>query len=123
MTVPSSSPTLEALFTERQELFQRISDLPLFRRGTVTEHSRTCGKHNCKCQRSPAERHEGYQWTASIGGHKFQQHLHLGPEVDLILQQTETYRIFESLILQYIEITEQIARHASIPTPTSEDDL
>jgi hypothetical protein len=123
MNVPPFSRNLEALHAQRQEILQHIAVLPPFRRGTVTEHRRTCGKPNCKCQRSTTERHGGYQWTASIGGHKFQKHLHLGPEVDLVLQQTDTYRTFESLMQKYIEVTEQIAQQASLPTPASEDEL
>lgn len=123
MNVPPSSRNLEALHAQRQEILQHIAALPPFRRGTVTEHRRSCGKPNCKCQRSATERHEGYQWTASIGGRKLQKHLHLGPEVDLVLQQTDTYRTFETLMQKYIEVTEQIAQQASLPTPTSEDEL
>ena len=123
MNPPPSSRNLEGLHAQRQEILQRIAALPPFRRGTVTEHRRTCGKPNCKCQRSANDRHEGYQWTASIGGRKLQKHLHLGPEVDLVLQQTDTYRTFETLMQQYIEVSEQIAQQASLTTPASEDEL
>ena len=97
--VPSKlESTLASLRAQRNAILDQIADLPQFRRGTVTEHARTCGKPTCRCGQSPAQRHSAYQWTASIHGKTAYKTLHLGPEVEKYLDETTTYKHFQDLV-------------------------
>ena len=42
---------LEALREERARLFRKLADLGDFRRGSIAENYRRCGKPNCRCAR------------------------------------------------------------------------
>ena len=116
------SPTLESLHAQRSALLDAISALPPFRRGTVTEHARTCGKATCRCQQSPSSRHIEYQWTATIHGKKYHKTIHLGPEVAKYLDETTTYRRFLDLVEQFVSLNEQIADHLPLVSPPTEEE-
>jgi hypothetical protein len=67
MTEPSL-PELEAL---RDRLYARLAALGDFRRGSVSENYRKCGKANCACA-APDHRGHGprFLWTRSAGRRK-----------------------------------------------------
>jgi hypothetical protein len=103
--------TLHSLNQRRQNLIGQIESLPVFRRGTVIERRRSCGKPMCICQRDPEHLHVQYQWTASINGKKQFKNLHLGPETAKYLHETDTYRRFAALMEELILVNEEIADH------------
>lgn len=123
MTTVPPTPSRDALLEQREAVLESIAALPLFRRGSVTEHARTCGKPNCKCRRGPEHRHEAFQWTVSNNGKTRYKTLHLGPEVEKYLQETEVYRRFQELTTTYVHLTEQIADLQPVPTIASDDAL
>jgi len=123
MPQSDSASTLAALHTQRKEILQHLAELPPFRRGTVTEHARTCGKPSCRCQQSTDQRHIAYQWTASINGKTSFKTLHLGPEVEKYLEETSTYKRFQELHAQFLHINEQIADLQEPASITNHDEL
>jgi hypothetical protein len=123
MSPTSTARPRDLLLQQRDAVLDQINKLPLFRRGSVTEHARTCGKAHCRCQRGPEHRHEAYQWTVSRNGKTHYQTIHLGPELDKFLQETEAYQRFQELIAAYIHLTEQIADLEPVPSLTSDDAL
>ena len=119
----TSASSLIALHSQRDAILDEIAALPQFRRGTVSEHARTCGKPVCRCRQSPDQRHEAYQWTASINGKTAYKTLHLGPEVEKYLDETNTYKRFKTLLARYIHINEQIADLLDPEPVTTEKEL
>jgi predicted ATPase with chaperone activity len=114
---------LATLLTQRAEIIQRLNDMPPFRRGTVSEQARTCGKPSCRCQQSSDHRHVAYQWTASINGKTAHKTLHLGPEVEKYLDETTNYKQYQELMARFLHINEQIADLQKPETITSDDEL
>lgn len=115
--------TIESMQSQRTDLLEAVAALPPFRRGTVSRHARTCGKANCRCQRSPAHRHTEYQWTATIHGKKYHKTIHLGPEVAKYLDETTSYRRFLALMEQFVSINEQLSDQIIPVDPSTEEEL
>jgi len=64
-----SEPSLPELESRRAGLFARLAAIGDFRRGSITENYRRCGKPNCACAR-PGHRGHGpqYNLTRRVGG-------------------------------------------------------
>src|SRR6202451_1104676 len=66
-----SEPSLPELMAERDRLLAQLSRVGDFRRGSVSENWRRCGKPNCACA---APDHPGhgprFLWTRSAGRRK-----------------------------------------------------
>ena len=64
-----SEPSLPELMAERDRLFAQLGMVGDFRRGSVSENWRRCGKPNCACA---APEHPGhgprFLWTRSAAG-------------------------------------------------------
>ena len=122
MTTDAAS-TIESLRTQCNEILQQIIALPLFRRGSVTEHPRSCGKPTCRCQTSPQQRHVGFQWTTTIDGQKLHKTIHLGPEVEKYCNETATYKRFLELVNRYVQLNELIADQTPVEPVKNEKEL
>jgi hypothetical protein len=64
-----TEPALSELEAERDRLYAQLSRVGDFRRGSVSENWRRCGKQNCACAQ-PGHRGHGPRmlWTRSGGG-------------------------------------------------------
>ena len=101
--------TIESLRGEREEILREISGLGEFRRGTVSASYRKCGKPGCRCAREGEEGHgPRYLWNGTTGGKSFAKNLHLGPEVEKYLEETERYRRFIDLSQRLIDVNEKL---------------
>jgi uncharacterized protein YdcH (DUF465 family) len=123
MSASTTTSTIDSLRNEGNEILKQIAALPVFRRGSVSEHPRSCGKPTCRCRQSPESRHVGYQWTTTIHGQKHHRTIHLGPEVKKYLDETSAYKHFLKLIDQYVQINEQIADHLPLQPVETEEEL
>lgn len=119
----SMAHSLARLQTQRQNLLDQITALPVFRRGTVLERARSCGKPSCACANDAAHAHMQYLWSVSEHGKTRSRNLHLGPEVEKFLAETEAYRQFLALVDAYMQVNEQIADLQPIPIIASDDAL
>jgi hypothetical protein len=114
MTVPSL-PELEA---ERDRPYARLSAVGDFRRGSVSENYRRCGKPNCACA---APDHPGhgprFLWTRSRGRRTRVGRQLAAGEVDKVRREIARHAEFASAVEQIIEVNEQIceARPAAGP--------
>ena len=64
-----SEPSLAELEAERDRLYAQLSRVGDFRRGSVSENWRRCGKPNCACAQPDHPGHgPRYLWTRSEGG-------------------------------------------------------
>lgn len=98
-TVNASLPELEA---QRAELYERLAGMGDFRRGSVSENYRRCGKANCACARPG---HRGYGprllWTRrGADGKTVGRQLSAG-EVNKVRRELDAYH-------EFVEVSEAI---------------
>ena len=63
-----TEPSLPELEAERDRLYARLSTVGDFRRGSVSENYRRCGKPNCACAAADHPGHSGMRWTVAGAG-------------------------------------------------------
>ena len=103
--------SLEGLEQKRRHLYQQLQNLGDFRPGTISVNYRKCGKPNCTCAQPGHVGHgPQYLWNTTQKGKSRAQSLRLGPEVEKVAQELETYGRFVSLCGQLVEVNEQICR-------------
>src|SRR5664279_2346157 len=93
--VIASLPELEA---QRADLYARLAELGDFRRGSVSENYRRCGKPNCACA-APGHRGHGPRmlWTRRGTDGKTVGRQLLAGEVDKVRRELEAYHAFAEL--------------------------
>ncbi len=100
--------TLEA---RRQRLYQALAALGDFRRGTISVNFRKCGRPTCRCARPDHSGHgPQYLWNATIAGKSRARNLRLGPELEKVGREVETYRAFVRLCAELVEVNEQMCQ-------------
>ena len=103
--------TLEGLEAKRQGVLQALAALGDFRRGTISANYRRCGKRNCACARASHPGHgPQYLWNATIGGKSRARNLRLGPELEKVGREVDTYRTFVRLCGELVEVNEQLCQ-------------
>lgn len=111
---------LARLERQRDELYAQMAGLGDFRRGSVNETFRRCGKPNCACV---GEDHRGhgprYLWTRSVGGRTRSRQL-AAAEVDVVRRQVAAYQRFTSLSEQIVEVNEQICQARPVGTVSAD---
>jgi len=116
--------TLSDLEAKRKTLYRRLEDLGDFRPGIISVRFRRCGKKNCACAR---EGHPGhgplYLWNTTRKGKSLAENLRLGPELEKAEREIETYRQFEHLRQQLVEVNEEICRLRPVPEMKDEEEL
>jgi hypothetical protein len=107
--VPDRPEELAELERRREELYQELGRVGDFRRGSLNEVHRKCGKPNCACAQ-PGHRGHGPQWnlTRKAGGRTRTVHLRPGPELDKARREVAQYERFRDLIGQVTEVNEAI---------------
>lgn len=101
-----SLPDLEA---RREELYEELSASGDFRRGSVSENYRRCGKSNCACAR-PGHLGHGprYLWTRTVAGRRTRGRQLSREEVDKVRAELAGYDRFASISEQIVEVNEAI---------------
>jgi hypothetical protein len=114
-----TEPSLPELEAERNRLFTQISMVGDFRRGSVSENWRRCGKPNCACA---APDHPGhgprFLWTRSAGRRKTVGRQLAAAEVEKVRREVARHVEFATAVEQIIEVNEKIceARPAAAGT-------
>ena len=100
---------LAGLERQRAGLYEELSQIGDFRRGSLNEVWRRCGKANCACAQ-PGHRGHGpqYNLTRSAGGKTVARHLKPGPELEKIRREVAEYERFRALVGQVSEVNEAI---------------
>jgi hypothetical protein len=108
--------SLAELEAERERLYAQLSEVGDFRRGSVSENFRKCGKPNCACAQ-PGHPGHGPRllWTRTLPGQKTRGRQLAAPEVEKVRGELAAYREFASLAEAIVEVNEAIceARPAS----------
>jgi hypothetical protein len=122
-----TEPSLPELEAERDRLYAQLSVIGDFRRGSVTENYRKCGKPNCACA---APDHPGhgprFLWTRSAGRRKTVGRQLAAAEVDKVRGEVARHGEFTAISEQLTEVNEKIceARPAAgtdaAPVPEAE---
>jgi hypothetical protein len=104
-----SERTLPELEAERDRLYAQLSAVGDFRRGSVSENWRRCGKPNCACA---APDHPGhgprFLWTRSEGRRKRVGRQLAAAEVDKVRREIARHAEFTATVGQIVEVSEQI---------------
>jgi Family of unknown function (DUF6788) len=104
-----SEPSLPELEAERERLYAQLSEVGDFRRGSVSENYRKCGKPNCACAQ-PGHRGHGprFLWTRTARGQGTRGRQLAASEVEKVRGELEAYREFASLAERIVEVNEAI---------------
>lgn len=117
--MPDGPEELAELERRRAELYAELGRLGDFRRGSLNEVRRKCGKPNCACA-APGHPGHGPQWnlTRKAGGRTRAVHLRAGPELEKARREVTEYQRFRDLAGQVTEVNEAIC--AARPAVTAE---
>jgi hypothetical protein len=115
--VPEGPDELAELERRRAELYAELGQLGDFRRGSLNEVRRKCGKPNCACA-APGHPGHGPQWnlTRKAGGRTRTVHLRPGRDLDKARREVAEYERFRDLVRQLTEENEAIcAARPAVP--------
>jgi hypothetical protein len=102
-------PSLPELEAERDRLYAQLAAVGDFRRGSVTENYRKCGKPNCACAQVDHPGHgPRFLWTRTIRGRKTKGRQLAAGEVEKVRRELERYAQFASAVEQIVEVNEAI---------------
>jgi hypothetical protein len=104
-----TEPSLPELEAERDRLYAQLAAVGDFRRGSVTENYRKCGKPNCACA---APDHPGhgprFLWTRSAGRRKTVGRQLAAAEVGKARREVARHGEFAATVEQIAEVNEKI---------------
>jgi len=104
-----TEPSLPELEADRDRLYARLSMVGDFRRGSVSENWRKCGRPNCACA---APDHPGhgprFLWTRSAGRRKTVGRQLAAAEVEKVRGEVARHAEFTAAVEQIIEVNEKI---------------
>jgi hypothetical protein len=102
-------PSLPELETERDLLYARLAATGDFRRGSVSENYRKCGKPNCACARPGHPGHgPRFLWTRSEGRAKRIGRQLAAAEVEKVRREIGRHAEFAATVEQIAEVNEKI---------------
>jgi hypothetical protein len=104
-----TKPPLAELEAERDRLYGRLAAVGDFRRGSVSENWRKCGKPNCACA-VPDHRGHGprFLWTRSAGRRKTVGRQLAAAEVEKVRREVARHAEFAAISEQIAQVNERI---------------
>lgn len=121
--MPDKRDELAELERRRAELYAELGQVGDFRRGSLNEARRKCGKPNCRCA-GPGHPGHGPQWnlTRKADGRTRTVHLRPGPELDKARREVAEYERFRDLAGQVTEVNEAICQaRPAVPADRKDD--
>ena len=113
-----TEPSLPELEAERERLYAQLSAVGDFRRGSVSENYRKCGKPNCACAQ-PDHRGHGprFLWTRTARGRGTVGRQLAAGELGKVRREVARHAEFAAISERIAEVNEKIceARPASPP--------
>ena len=107
--MPDEAADVAGLERQRAGLYEELSQVGDFRRGSLNEVWRRCGKANCACAQPGHPGHgPQYNLTRSVAGKTVARHLKPGPELEKIRREVAGYERFRALVGQVSEVSEAI---------------
>ena len=117
-----TDPSLPELEAERDRLYAQLSAVGDFRRGSVSENYRRCGKPNCACAQPGHPGHgPRFLWTRSARGRGTVGRQLAAGEVAKVRREVGRHAEFAAICEQIAEVNEKIceARPATGTDPRS----
>ena len=107
--MPEGADELAGLERRREELYRELGQVGDFRRGSLNEVRRKCGKPGCACAQ-PGHRGHGpqYNLTRRAGGKTVNVHLRPGPELEKAEREVAEHQRFLGLVEEVSEVSEAI---------------
>jgi len=118
-----TEPSLPELEAERDRLYAQLSRVGDFRRGSVSENWRKCGKPNCACAQPGHPGHgPRFLWTRSAGRRKTVGRQLAAGEVEKVRAEVARHAEFQAISERIAEVSERIceARPVAGPDASSE---
>ena len=118
-----TEPSLPELEAERDRLYAQLSRVGDFRRGSVSENWRKCGKPNCACAQPGHPGHgPRFLWTRSAGRRKTVGRQLAAAEVEKVRAEVARHAEFQAISERIAEVSERIceARPVAGPDASSE---
>ena len=104
-----TEPSLPELVAERDRLYAQLSVVGDFRRGSVSENWRKCGRPNCACAIPDHPGHgPRFLWTRSEGRRKKVGRQLAAAEVGKVCREIDRHAEFEAIAGQIAEVNEKI---------------
>ena len=105
-----TEPSLGELESQRHELYERLAEVGDFRRGSVSENYRRCGKANCACAGPDHPGHgPRFLWTRTVPGRQRSRGRQLDrSEVGKVRGELANYHRFAEISDQIVEVNEAI---------------
>jgi hypothetical protein len=104
-----TEPSLPELEAERDRLYAQLSAVGDFRRGSVSENYRKCGKPNCACAQPDHPGHgPRFLWTRTVRGRKTRGRQLAAAEVKKVRAELARYTEFAAVSEQIAEVSEKI---------------
>src|SRR5512138_3567337 len=102
-------PSLTDLEQQRDQLYAELAQVGDFRRGSVSENYRRCGKPNCACARPDHPGHgPRYLWTRTVAGRGSRGRQLARAEVDKVRAELANYHRFADISERIVEVNEAI---------------
>jgi hypothetical protein len=109
VTDPHLQARLEELEEQRARLYEELAEVGDFRRGSISENYRRCGKGNCVCARPDHPGHgPRYLWTRSVPGRGTRGRQLAAEELDKVRGELLGYDRFAALSQRIVEVNEGI---------------
>jgi len=112
-----TEPLLGRLEARRARLLEQLAAVGDFRRGSVSENWRRCGKPGCRRCAEPGSRGHGprWLWTRTVPGRGTIGRQLKPEEVDKVRGELENYQQFAVLAEQIAEVSEAICEARPVP--------
>src|SRR6266576_7248367 len=107
--IPMSEPSLPELEAERDLLYARLAATGDFRRGSVSENYRKCGKPNCACAQPGHPGHgPRFLWTRTARGRGTVGRQLAAGEVAKVRREVARHAEFAAISEQIAQVSEKI---------------
>jgi hypothetical protein len=112
-----SVPLLAELEARRARLFERLAAVGDFRRGSISENWRRCGKPSCRRCAEPGSRGHGprWLWTRTVPGRGTIGRQLRAEELGRVRAELENYQQFGALAEEIAEVSEAICEARPVP--------
>lgn len=112
---------IQALETQREDLFRQMARLGDMRKGSITEAFRRCGKPACVCS-TPNHPGHGpyYAFTTKVAGKTQTVQLRAGPRLDKFQREVDTYKQFRALSEKLVEVNQALCEARPEPDAASQ---
>lgn len=101
--------SLEDLERQRAHLYDELATTGDFRRGSISENYRRCGKPNCVCAQPDHPGHgPRFLWTRTVAGRGTKGRQLSADEVDKVRAELANYHRFAEMSEQIVAVNEAI---------------